>query len=133
VIEYRVKLAPFKLAGKQLSRPGFVKHRLVVTAAHCLSEVAARACAGVHVRADLLHEMAHAATNGGHRVLWQKEMRRLVHLIAPLKRELSAYLKNTDNQGQLIVSWKTRGSKLATAVVGHLFDKTWVTQWRKLE
>src|SRR5271165_3590458 len=39
----------------------------------------------------LLHEMAHAATNGGHGKRWQDEIRRLLWLGAPLKEELDQY------------------------------------------
>ena len=40
----------------------------------------------------LPHEMAHAAANSGHGKIWQREMRRLIRLGAPLKKELSEYL-----------------------------------------
>lgn len=39
----------------------------------------------------LLHEMAHAASNGRHGPVWQSELRRLIRLGAHLKKELAEY------------------------------------------
>jgi SprT-like family len=67
---------------------------------------------GSSLRTSLLHEMAHAATNGGHGALWQKEMRRLIRLGAPLKEELRAYLMNTDSQHQLVGELEDAGFEI---------------------
>ncbi len=67
---------------------------------------------GSALRIILLHEMAHAASNGRHADLWKKEMRRLVRLGAPLKRELSKYLKSTIDEHQLIAEMKNTGFEI---------------------
>ena len=67
---------------------------------------------GSTLRITLLHEMAHAATNGGHGAIWQGEMQRLIGLGAPLQRELRGYLKRTINQRQLIAEMEDAGFEI---------------------
>ena len=64
-------------------------------------------------RTTLLHEMAHAATSPRHGPAWQKEIRRLIRLGAPLKRELDAYLKTTGHLGDLISDASAAGFHFA--------------------
>ena len=65
----------------------------------------------------LLHEMAHAATKGGHGKKWQDEMRRLVRLGAPLKRELDGYTsKKAINLAQILGQFYDAGCEAGDGV-----------------
>jgi len=46
---------------------------------------------GMKLRRVLLHEMAHAAANGGHGKAWQNEMLRLAEIGAPTRGDLREY------------------------------------------
>jgi hypothetical protein len=56
--------------------------------------------------------MAHAATNGRHGAVWQREMERLIRRGAPLKRELGVYRKNTVDLSGLIAEMEDAGFEL---------------------
>lgn len=65
----------------------------------------------------LLHEMAHAATSGGHGKAWQAEMQRLARMGAPTKRDLTAYQNPSKKFGlpEILAEFEGAGFELPDA------------------
>jgi hypothetical protein len=73
---------------------------------------------GLLLRRTLVHEMAHANSNGGHGNSWLNEMRRLAELGAPTKQDIRMYTRKetiTTGHDGLIGMMEDAGFEIADA------------------